>query len=784
MKSYSSIVATATTTTLLLIFVSVYILGQSIRDQKEAGRFSPAIIEPGDRTLSPFFLVKSEDPSLEQFPLKSTSADVNIAGVIADVLVTQEYSNEGKKPIEAIYVFPASTRAAVYRMKMTIGERTIQAKITERDQARREYETARERGQNAALLEEERPNVFRMNVSNIMPGDRVKVELSYTELLVPEEGIYRFIYPTVVGPRYSNKKDSEVPLSEKWIANPYTHQGEKPSYSFGFACRINAGLPLDNVKCSSHSTQIRFLNSTAASITLDPEGSSGGNRDVIIEYRLSGDRIQTGLLLYPGADENFFLAMIQPPKQVTPDDIPPREYVFIVDVSGSMIGFPLEISKKLMKDLIGNLKKTDRFNVLLFAGGSELFSESSVAASNENLDKAIQFIDQQQGGGGTELLPALRRALQLKGTEGFSRSFVIATDGYVDIEKEAFNLVRSSRSKANFFTFGIGTSVNRYLIEGLAKAGGGEPFVVINPEGANAEATKFRKYVDSPVLSHITVRFEGFETYDVEPSSIQDVFAHRPVLIYGKYRGKPGGSLVLEGNSAEGKYENRIILTDAKVSEDNHALKFLWAREKISSLDDFDGTGDEFKGEVTRLGLKYNLLTRYTSFLAIDSRIRNDKGEQVSINQPLPLPEGVSDYAVGGMNSQTINFVAPSMLRQCEIQEPISVDAPAEEAKLIFSVVEQMPEYPGGEEALKEYLTKNLAYPEFAKENGIHGTVYISFVVEKDGSISDVKVLRGIGGGCDEEAIRIVKRMPKWIPAKQNVRTVRVQYNLPIKFNL
>jgi protein TonB len=136
------------------------------------------------------------------------------------------------------------------------------------------------------------------------------------------------------------------------------------------------------------------------------------------------------------------------------------------------------------------------------------------------------------------------------------------------------------------------------------------------------------------------------------------------------------------------------------------------------------------------------------------------------------------------MNSQTINFVAPSMLRQCEIQEPISVDAPAEEAKLIFSVVEQMPEYPGGEEALKEYLTKNLAYPEFAKENGIHGTVYISFVVEKDGSISDVKVLRGIGGGCDEEAIRIVKRMPKWIPAKQNVRTVRVQYNLPIKFNL
>ena len=211
-----------------------------------------------DKTLSPYFMVKSDDPSIDQLPLESTGAEVSIAGVIADVKVTQVYKNAGKQAIEAIYVFPASTKASVYGMKMTIGERTIIARIQEKEKARQEYEQAKHEGKSASLLEQQRPNVFQMNVANIMPGDLIKVELSYTELLVPTEGVYEFIYPTVVGPRYSNKPEASAASSEKWVKNPYLHQGEAPPYAFDITTQIAASIPIQEIICPSHKVNIAY----------------------------------------------------------------------------------------------------------------------------------------------------------------------------------------------------------------------------------------------------------------------------------------------------------------------------------------------------------------------------------------------------------------------------------------------------------------------------------------------------------------------------------------------
>src|SRR5512136_1946657 len=327
-----------------------------------------------DKTLSPFLFVKSDDPDLDQLPLKSTSAHVRISGVIADVAVTQVYKNEGKRPIEAIYIFPASTRAAVYSMKMTIGERTLVAKIAKRDEARREYEEAKQSGKSASLLEQQRPNVFQMNVANILPGDVIRVEMMYTELLVPTDAVYEFIYPTVVGPRYSNH---ETQARDNWLANPYLQQGELPADHFDMKVDLAAGMPVQHITCPSHKVAVKYDGPSSASITLDPSEKKGANRDFILKYRLAGNRIETGLLLYKGAEENFFLLMLQPPKRPADKEILPREYIFIVDVSGSMHGFPLDVSKKLLKDLIGNLRSSDRFNVLLFSGGSSVMAEES-----------------------------------------------------------------------------------------------------------------------------------------------------------------------------------------------------------------------------------------------------------------------------------------------------------------------------------------------------------------------------------------------------------------------
>jgi Ca-activated chloride channel family protein len=607
--------------------------------------------ESTDKTLSPYFQVQGGESDVEQFALESTSADIKVAGVIADVVVTQVYKNDGKKPIEAIYIFPASTRAAVYGLKMTIGERVIVAKIEERQKARQQYEEARDAGQSASLLEQQRPNVFQMNVANIMPGDHIKVELRYTELLIPREGVYELAYPTVVGPRYSNQPEAAAPASEHWVQNPYLHEGEAAPYGFDLKVEIAAGLPISDVTCKSHQVDVSYEGKNIARVSLKPGEPNGGNRDFILDYRLAGDRIQTGLLLFQGERENFFLLMAQPPKRVNPQLIPPREFVFIVDVSGSMNGFPLEISKKVLKDLIGRLRPEDKFNVLLFAASSSALSEKgSLPATPENIQKALAVIDEQQGGGGTELLPALQHALALSRDEGVSRTVVILTDGYVTVEKEAFDLIRSKLGDANMFAFGIGSSVNRFLIEGIARAGMGEPFVVESPDRAEAEASRFRQYIQTPVLTNVRVSYKNFTAYDIEPPSVPDVLAERPVIVFGKWRGQPGGDIVITGRSGEGEYRQVIPVGSTKPMAENAALRYLWARHRIAVLDDYNqlAPSDERVKEVTNLGLTYNLLTAYTSFVAIDSQVRNKDGRPVTVKQPLPLPQGVSNLAVGG----------------------------------------------------------------------------------------------------------------------------------------
>ena len=316
-----------------------------------------------------------------------------------------------------------------------------------------------------------------------------------------------------------------------------------------------------------------------------------------------------------------------------------------------MHGFPLDISKTLLKNLIGRLRPADRFNVLLFSGGSSILSEQSLPAGQENIDRAIRLIDRQQGGGGTELLPALKRALSLEKPEGYSRTLVIATDGYVTVEEAAFDLIRKNIGQANLFAFGIGSSVNRHIIEGMAHVGLGEPFILTRPEEALPQAERFREMIQSPVLTRIKVDFNGFSVSEVEPAGVPDLFAERPIILFGKWRGRPQGKITLTGLSGEGPFQEVIEVKGIAPQKTNRALRYLWARHRITILSDFNQlrSDDRRIREITELGLTYNLLTAYTAFVAVDTEIRNQGGgTATTVKQPLPLPQGVSDYAVGG----------------------------------------------------------------------------------------------------------------------------------------
>lgn len=726
--------------------------------------------EDGETLLAPYFIIQSEDAdsSVDYFPLKSTDVTTNINGVIAETYVVQTYVNEGDKPINARYVFPTSSTVTVHGMKMEIGNHVVTAQIKEKEEAREEYEEAKSEGKSASLLEQKRPNVFTMDVANIMPGDTARIELHYTEMITSVEGIYEFVFPTVVGPRYvtgepsapvadneviskvvdnqeavsdskdaaedsdgsdddvvtgdsaddesssapgkangsdassdsdkadssdtssdsdkkggsdassdSDKKDGSDTSSDSdkkdgngnspsdsdkangndsgkpadsWTSSPYLPNGAVPDSEYHITVNLSTGVPIADVSCKSHEINVAKNGDSQATITLANPEDYAGNRDFLLKYKLTNETVQSGLMLTSSGDENFFLLTVQPPERFTPEDIPPREYIFVLDISGSMYGYPLDTAKALIQNLVGNLKETDKFNLVLFEDDTYLLADKSLPANSKNVSLAMKLIDDQEGGGGTSLLPALNEAISIPMDRDYARSIVIITDGYISNESEIYDLINENMGTASFFSFGIGCSVNDYLIKGIAQCGFGEAFTVTDSADAEEYAERFRTYIESPLLTGITVDYGGFQVYDVATATPSILYAQKPLVLFGKWRGEPSGTITVSGQTGSENYVQEIPISDVAVDTENEAIRYLWARTKLDTLTGFGSirNDDSVKEEITRLGLDYNMTTPYTSFIAVVEEVRNPQRDSQDVNQALPLPLQVSNLAVGG----------------------------------------------------------------------------------------------------------------------------------------
>ena len=698
--------------------------GDGNSETKDSGESSEET-DDGDKLLAPYFIIQGsgdEGAAVERFPLKSTDVVTNINGLIAETYVTQIYVNEGEVPINASYVFPTSSGVSVHGMKMIIGNEMITAQIKEKEEAKVEYEEAKSEGKSASLMEQKRPNVFTMDVANIMPGDTVSIELHYTELLAPTENVYEFIFPTVVGPRYAppeessgedgdasgengetdgssvserdgepdgssvSERDGEPDgssvsggdsanagngisvgngsgtgsgLSEddSWIVSPYLADGATPPGDYNITVNLSTGVPIADITSKTHAIKVNKTDSSTAQITLANPADYAGNRDFILKYKLTGESIQSGLVLAGGhgnngsfKEEQFFMLTIQPPERFEPEDIPPREYIFVLDVSGSMFGYPLDTAKELIHDLVADLKETDTFNLILFANDTMLLSPRSLPATAANIKTATKLIDEQEGGGGTSLLPALEDAIAVPKSEDIARSIVIITDGYISNESEVISCITDNMDSASFFSFGIGSSVNDYLIKQVAGCGLGESFIVTDKEDAEESAENFRTYIEAPLLTDISITYKGFEVYDVEPAVPSILYASQPIVLFGKWRGKPGGTITVTGKAGGEEYVQEIPVGNVTVDMESEAIRYLWARTHLDRIAGYGSVRNDesVKEEITQLGLEYNMITPYTSFIAVSEIIRNTDGDSKDVDQALPLPQRVSNLAVGG----------------------------------------------------------------------------------------------------------------------------------------
>jgi len=372
---------------------------------------------------TPYFQVLGGPAArVERLPLLQTRADVDIVGAIAAVELHQVFENRGNVPIEAVYVFPASTRAAVSGLTLRVGERTVRGVIREKQQARAGYDAARSEGRNTALLEQQAEGVFRMRLANILPGDRIEVALQYSELLRPREGVYEFFLPTTRGAPGGGESAAQAAVRTSAAA-------EVTDYSFALALRLRGAAPFADIASPSHRIEVQRSGARQARVTFAPDEAQAATRDFVLRFGYAGDAVAGGLQLFPGAPEQFFLLTLQPPASVLPEQVPAREYLFVVDVSGSMAGAPLDLAKLVLRELLAGMRAQDRFNVVLFAGAaSTLDAKAALAGTPDNLQRALRFIDAANGGGGTDLLSALRAAYALPRSAGVARSVVVVTE--------------------------------------------------------------------------------------------------------------------------------------------------------------------------------------------------------------------------------------------------------------------------------------------------------------------------------------------------------------------
>ena len=582
-------------------------------------------------------------------PLEHTDVDADIAGFLARVTVTQKFHNPSSDPVEAVYTFPLPDNAAVDRMTMRVGERVVTGKIKPREEARAIYDEARAAGRVASLLDQERPNVFTQSVANIMPGERVEIEISYVETLGYEDGSYKFVFPMVVGPRYI---PAGVPDAGR-VTPPVTPKGTRAGHDVALRVRLDAGVPLMDVRSTMHAVDLQRTSDRSAVVTLASKREIP-NRDFVLTYDVAGAKIEDALLTHRDERGGFFTLILQPPDRVAAEDVSPRELVFVLDTSGSMEGFPIEKAKETMDLAFEALRPQDTFNLITFAGDTYVLFPECVPASPENMRRARAFLATRAGGGGTEMMTAIRTALEPSDRQDHVRIVCFMTDGYVGNDMEIIAEIQK-HPNARVFSFGIGSSVNRFLLDRMAVEGRGEvEFVALSDDGS-AAARRFAERVHNPLLTDIEIDWGGLAVSDVAPGRVPDVFSARPIVVTGRYADAGKGTIRIRGRAAGRDVVREVAVDLPARAPDHDVIATLWARRQVEAVMSRDWAGmqsgaprEDVRAAVTKLGLDFGLMTQYTSFVAVEEMVVNDGGRSRRVEVPVEMPDGVSYDGVFG----------------------------------------------------------------------------------------------------------------------------------------
>lgn len=602
-------------------------------------------------TSNPGLFVKSPEGEQLSFPLKHTAVSAKVAGSLSRVEVIQTFKNPFTKPLEAIYVFPLPDEAAVDDMEIKIGDRIIKGNIKKREEAQAIYQQAKRQGRTAGLLEQERDNIFTQSLANIKPGEQIDVTIRYTDSLKFTGGDYEFVFPMVVGPRFipgtpldSSGDTDEVPDASR-ITPPIMPEGMRSGHDINITVEINAGVPIQDIRSPSHQLRIEPQGEITR-VQLGGEDTIP-NKDLILRYRIAGDNTQATVLTQADERGGHFAIYLIPALQYRTDEIVPKDVVFLIDTSGSQMGAPLQQCQELMRHFIQGLNAQDTFAILDFSETTRKLSETPLTYTPQNCKKALDYINQLQADGGTYLLNGLQTVLKFPASPpGRLRSIVLLTDGYIGNETQILAEVQDNLPVGQrLYSFGAGSSVNRFLLNRIAEIGRGISQIIRHDEPVQTAVDQFFRQINNPVLTNLQITWEGEgETPIIYPASPPDLFAEQPLVLFGRKQDGMAGKLTVRGDSAGSQAYEQAFNLNFDLNG-NIAIAQLWGRARIKDLMNQMLSYETTTGveAVTETALSYQLLSQYTAFVAVSDDLRVEpESEFLSLNVPVEMPEAVS----------------------------------------------------------------------------------------------------------------------------------------------
>jgi Ca-activated chloride channel family protein len=590
----------------------------------------------------------------------NTDVSMKVSGMVVRTTLKQQFKNETSEWLEGIYVFPLPESAAVDHMKLRIGERTIEGQIKERKEAKRIYTQAKRQGKKASLVEQERPNMFTNSVANIGPGEIVTVEIEYQQILKYDNGQFKLRFPTTITPRYipgnsiSNtsiesrdtiKNDSrELTVSQGtgWALNttqvPDASRITPPqnlsvNNPINIYIDLNSGFPIAEIKSTYHKIKsVMHLEGHYTVSLINENVPSDRDFELVWEPEL-GNSPKAALFSEPSDREDYHLVMIMPPENSensnNSNQVVARDVTYIIDTSGSMHGESMRQAKAALQLAITRLRTFDKFNIIEFNSVTNKLFINSRPASVKNTFIAKNFVNRLSANGGTEMLPAIKAALDQNNNKEYIRQIIFLTDGSVGNEAELFTLIKNNLGENRLFTIAIGSSPNSYFMTKAAKFGRGTyTYIGKVSEVQEKMAVLFSK-LEKPVMHDIKIQWPKDIIAEVWPKRLPDLYAGEPLVFTARVNkdtiNNGNNKLLISGKRFKQTWNLELSLDSTK---QDTGISVLWARNKIASI--MDGIREyrnnsssdvvkKLKEKIIKIALSHHLVSKYTSLVAVDT---------------------------------------------------------------------------------------------------------------------------------------------------------------------